>query len=253
MTRFVAYVAALTVVLALGLFLAPQLVAFAAGGLAPEQMPPAIFMAFAALGGLVAFFNPCSLAAFPAMVSLVFNAQKPQAPFWALAAFAATGLAAFYALALGVLWLFGSALAGFLVNTRILAGLALAVLAVFLWFDVPLARYLPAPRLMPAGRPRGFFSIGFFYGLTGAFCTTPVLLALFVFPLATGVQTVAPAFFFFVLVSALAMFAATYLALEARQSLPNTPSFIRILRGLSSLVLALAAAYLLFPYLPQAT
>lgn len=253
MTRSVAYVAALAVLFALGFFFAPEIVGFTAGGLTPEQMPPAIFLAFAALGGLVAFFNPCSLAAFPAMVSFVFNAQKPKASFSALAAFAAIGLAAFYVLALGVLWLFGSALAGFLVNTRVLAGLALAMLAVVLWFDVPLARHLPVTRLMPAGRPRGFFSIGFFYGLTGAFCTTPVLLALFVFPLATGVQTVAPAFFLFVLVSALAMFAATYLALEARQNLPNTQPFIRILRGLSSLVLALAAAYLLFPYLPQAT
>lgn len=245
-----AHFALLIAILAVGLFAAPELVALARGNLTIEQLPQGLFLLFAALGGLTAFFNPCSLAAYPAMVGMVLNAQDRKRPHLLLAASAAAGLFAFYALAVGTLMLVGTALAGVLIDSRVLAGIALAILSGALWFDVPLGAHLRTARLFPSGGIRGFFTIGFFYGLAGAFCTTPILLTLFVLPLAAGTQTTSIAFALFAAVSAIAMFAATHVALKARESLPHTQEIGRISRHASALVLALAAAYLLAPYLP---
>ncbi|MBI2444877.1 hypothetical protein HYV43_00630 [Candidatus Micrarchaeota archaeon] len=247
---FLAYLAALIVILAFGLLAAPELVAVARGSLAIEQLPPSLFLLIAALGGLTAFFNPCSLAAYPAMVGMVLNAQDRHRPHVALAASAAAGLAAFYVVAVGTLVVFGTALAGLLIDSRIPAGIILAALAAALWFDVPLGVHLRSARLLPSGGIRGFFTIGFFYGVAGAFCTTPVLLTLFILPLAIGPAATLPAFVLFTAVSATAMFAATHLALGARKSLPHSAEIGRISRNASAAILALAAAYLLAPYLP---
>jgi|GEM_PF-6898740 len=246
--RFAASIALLIAILAFGILVAPVLVAAVKGSLAVEQLPPALFLLFAALGGLTAFFNPCSLATYPAMVGIVLNARNQDRPKVLLAASAAAGLTTFYIVAIGILLAFGTALAGYLIDSRIFAGIALAALAAALWLDLPLGAHFRSARLLPSGGMRGFFSIGFFYGLAGAFCTTPVLLTLFVLPLAVGTHAALTAFLLFAAVSAIAMFAATLMALNAREALPHSGPVGRLSRYASAIVLALAAAYLLSPY-----
>lgn len=204
-----------------------------------------LFLAFALVAALAAFFNPCAFAAYPAFVSLVV-ASRPKEKNWVLALTATAGLLAFYLMAFLILAGLGTGVAGFLIQTRWIAGIFFVILGAVMVFEIPtLSIRVPLGKV--EGAP-GFFSLGFLYGVTGAFCTTPILVTIFVLPLATNTLTVLEALVLFLAASAGLMWVATRLALKSQHALSGLAAYSRHYRRATGLILWLAAAYLLAPY-----
>jgi cytochrome c biogenesis protein CcdA len=139
-----------------------------------------------------AFFAPCAFALFPAYISyyLTSAGTGPEGVgrSLALGASCAAGSTLFFALAGAGITLVGGAISPYLIATKPIIALAVALLGLGLVADVR----LPSPRMpigavgarLPAGA--GLFVYGFAYSLASTGCTLPIYVSITVLPVTTG-------------------------------------------------------------------
>lgn len=153
---------------------------------------PLTLAAFGFVAGIGAFFAPCAFALFPGYISYyltsVGTGRESAGRSLALGLACAAGSAVFFALAGGAITLLGGAISSYLIATKPVIALAVALLGLGLVADVRLPSVsLP---LGPAGRKlppaTGLFLYGFGYALASTGCTLPIYVSIIVLPLTSG-------------------------------------------------------------------
>jgi cytochrome c-type biogenesis protein len=153
---------------------------------------PVTLAAFGFVAGIGAFFAPCAFALFPGYISYYLTSVGPgresAGRSLALGLTCAAGSALFFALAGLTITVVGGAISPYLIATKPVIALAVALLGVVLLADVRLpAVDLPLGRIrpnLPAGA--GLFLYGFGYALASTGCTLPIYVSIIVLPLTSG-------------------------------------------------------------------
>ena len=153
---------------------------------------PLTLAAFGFVAGVGAFFAPCAFALFPGYISYYVTSVGPGRESvgrsLALGLTCAGGSALFFALTGLAITIVGGAISPYLIATKPVIALAVALLGVVLVADVRLPAFaVPigavGARLPPAA---GLFLYGFGYALASTGCTLPIYVSIIVLPLTSG-------------------------------------------------------------------
>jgi cytochrome c-type biogenesis protein len=153
---------------------------------------PVTLAAFGFVAGIGAFFAPCAFALFPGYISYYLTSTGPgregAGRSLALGLSCAAGSALFFALVGLTITVAGGAISPYLIATKPVIALAVALLGVALVADVrlpsiglPLGQF--GPNVPPAA---GLFLYGFGYALASTGCTLPIYVSIVVLPLTSG-------------------------------------------------------------------
>lgn len=152
---------------------------------------PLTLAAFGFVAGVGAFFAPCAFALFPAYISyfmtLTGTDRGGVARSLALGARCAAGSTLFFALAGAAITLVGGAISPYLVATKPVIALAVALFGLALAADVRLPSLaLPIGAAVHLPAAAGVFLYGFGYALASTGCTLPIYVSVTVLPLTSG-------------------------------------------------------------------
>jgi cytochrome c biogenesis protein CcdA len=217
-------------------------------------------LTLAALGfvaGIGAFFAPCAFALFPAYVSYYLSATGPgresTARSLALGLTCAAGSTVFFGLVGVAVTLVGGAVSPYLVATKPVIALAVALLGTALVADVRLPSVgvslgAVGQRLPPGA---GIFLYGFGYALASTGCTLPIYVSIIVLPLTSGFAGAALlTFASFGAAMAVMMLLTTLLVGRAKASLVQHLQASTVwVKRVSGVVLIAAGLYLGYYYI----
>jgi cytochrome c-type biogenesis protein len=153
---------------------------------------PLTLAAFGFVAGVGAFFAPCAFALFPGYISYYVTSVGPGREgvgrSLALGVTCAGGSALFFALTGIAIALVGGAISPYLIATKPVIALAVALLGLVLVADVRLPAFAvpigtAGASLPPAVR---LFLYGFGYALASTGCTLPIYVSIIVLPLTSG-------------------------------------------------------------------
>ncbi len=218
---------------------------------------PLTLAAFGFVAGIGAFFAPCAFALFPGYISYyltsVGTGRETASRSLALGLTCAAGGALFFAAAGVAITLVGGAISPYLIATKPVIALAVALLGLVLVADVRLPSFaLPLGRvgqkLPPAG---GLFLYGFGYALASTGCTLPIYVSIIVLPLTSGFSGAALlTFASFASAMAVMMLLTSLLVGLAKASLLRRLQASTVwIKRVSGLVLIAAGLYLGYYYI----
>lgn len=221
-----------------------------------EFESPLTLAAFGFVVGIGAFFAPCAFALFPGYVSFYLASSEAGRESTGLALrlglTCAGGSAAFFAIVGVAITLLGGFISPYLIATKPVIALAVALLGLVLLADVRLPSLaLPlgaVERRLPAGA--ALFLYGFGYALASTGCTLPIYVSMIVLPLTSGFSGAALlTFMSFASAMALMMLLTSLLVGLAKVSLLRRLSVSTVwIKRASGLVLVLAGLYLGYYY-----
>jgi len=221
-----------------------------------EFESPLTLAAFGFVAGIGAFFAPCAFALFPGYVSFYLASsgagREGPGPALRLGLACAGGSAAFFAVVGVAVTLLGGLVSPYLIATKPVIALLVALLGLALLADLRLPSLaLPLGAVegrLPAGA--ALFLYGFGYALASTGCTLPIYVSMVVLPLTSGFSGAALlTFLSFASAMALMMLLTSLLVGLAKVSLLRRLSVSTVwIKRASGLVLVLAGLYLGYYY-----
>jgi cytochrome c-type biogenesis protein len=218
---------------------------------------PLTLAAFGFVAGIGAFFAPCAFALFPGYISYyltsVGTGRESAGRSLVLGLTCAAGSAVFFALAGGAIALVGGVISSYLIATKPVIALAVALLGLGLVADVRLPSVSlplgPVGRTLP--RATGLFLYGFGYALASTGCTLPIYVSIIVLPLTSGFSGAAlVTFASFASAMAVMMLLTSLLVGLARASLLRRLQASTVwIKRVSGVVLIAAGLYLGYYYI----